>query len=324
MVILVVVFFGSGMFIVEEKERAMILHFGEPKGVGKDRLYMPGWHWAWPKPIDEVVKIPMGQIHAVDSTVGWYNVTKEQEVSGNEPAPGPSLNPGIDGYTLTSDGNIIHARATVRYSIKDPVRYTFDFIRTSNFVQNAVNNALLYASTRYDVDRATRLDKTGFRDMVLTKASELANAYQLGVEIDPKYSSVDIRPPRQVKDAFESVLSADVDRQRMINEAEGKANEMLSRAKGEAEAVISGARADATRILTSTESDADSFKSQLPRFQANPKLFLDRRMAEFMQRALTNSDSKFLLSDPSGKSSELRLLLNREPLKPAPVATGQP
>ena len=70
MVILVIVFFGSGIFSVPPQEKAIILRFGKPVGTTVDQLLGPGLHWAFPNPIDEVVKIPIGQIQAVTSTVG--------------------------------------------------------------------------------------------------------------------------------------------------------------------------------------------------------------------------------------------------------------
>src|SRR6266704_5647549 len=147
MVALVIVFLGSGFFTVGTQEKAVILRFGKPVGEGEEALLGPGLHWAWPPPIDEVVKIPIGQVQTVQSTIGWYATTAAREAAGAEPAPGTSLNPATDGYLLTADGNIIHARGTLRYRISEPgLRYEFDFVNASNLVQNAFNGALIYAA----------------------------------------------------------------------------------------------------------------------------------------------------------------------------------
>src|SRR5580692_8572736 len=58
MVILVVVFFCSGFFTVGPQERKVILRLGRPVGEGAGALLGPGSHWAFPRPIDEVVRIP--------------------------------------------------------------------------------------------------------------------------------------------------------------------------------------------------------------------------------------------------------------------------
>src|SRR5688572_32631735 len=105
MVGLVIVFFFSGIFTVPSGERAIVLRFGKPVGVGEQQLLGPGLHWSFPSPIDEVVRIPTGEIQSVRSTAGWYQTTPEEEAAGNEQPRSSTLNPAVDGYTLTSDGN---------------------------------------------------------------------------------------------------------------------------------------------------------------------------------------------------------------------------
>ena len=72
MVVLVIVFLGSGFFKVDPQEKAVMLHFGKPVGEGTKALLGPGLHWSLPYPIDEVVKIKFSEIQKVTSTVGWY------------------------------------------------------------------------------------------------------------------------------------------------------------------------------------------------------------------------------------------------------------
>ena len=93
MVGLVVVFLGSGFFTVGPQERAVVLRFGKPVGVGEKALLGPGSHFALPYPIDEVVRIPITQVQTVKSSVGWYATSAAMEAAGTEPPPGPSLNP---------------------------------------------------------------------------------------------------------------------------------------------------------------------------------------------------------------------------------------
>ena len=58
MLILVGLFFASGIFRVQENEKAIVLTFGKIRGTGaEERILTSGLHWAWPAPIDEIVKI---------------------------------------------------------------------------------------------------------------------------------------------------------------------------------------------------------------------------------------------------------------------------
>ena len=93
MLLLVLAFLSSGFFTVGPQEKAIILRFGKPVGEGEKALLGSGLHWSFPYPIDEVVKIPITEIQHVQSTIGWYFTTPEQELSGAELPAGPSLTP---------------------------------------------------------------------------------------------------------------------------------------------------------------------------------------------------------------------------------------
>ena len=97
---LIILFFASGIFTVGPQEVAIKLLFGASTGTGNDALLQPGLHWSFPYPVNEIVKIPKGQVHTVVSSVGWYPVTREQELAGQEPPAGASLNPASDGNVI--------------------------------------------------------------------------------------------------------------------------------------------------------------------------------------------------------------------------------
>jgi membrane protease subunit HflK len=314
MAVLVVVFLGSGIFTVGPQERAIRLNFGKPVGEGERALLGPGLHWAFPYPIDDVIKIPAVQIQQAVSTVGWYAVDPKLAAAGQEPPMNPSLNPAVDGYTLTGDGNIIHVRAVLRYRVTDPIQYYFNFTNAAVFVTNALDNAILYASAKYTVDDALRRDLTGFRERVFNRVAQLVQEQKLGVSIEP--SDIVTIPPRQVKEAFDEVSKAENERSTKINDAQGYANGLLSKARGEATAIKNAGLTDRARLVAGVNAEARYFQDLLPQYQKNPSLFTSRLQAETLGRVLTNAQDKFFLPErPDGKPRELRLQLGREPLK---------
>ncbi len=320
MAVLIVLFFASGVFTVPPQEKAVIFRFGKP--ISPDQLLGPGLHWSFPSPIDEVVRIPIGQLQTVRSTVGWYGTTAEIEASGQEPPARPSLNPIVDGYTLTGDGNIIHIRATMRYRISDPLVYVFNFVSASNVVQSALDNALFYASAQFTVDKALRKDVVGLKEKILARVNELINQQKLGIVLDPL--DIAVSPPLFVKPFFNEVTSAEQEQGTAINTAQGYANALLSRAIGESNQVVNAGQTDRTRLLQSVRSEADTLTARLPGYQKNPRLFEQRLLTETWQRILTNAQDKYFLPDRAdGGSRELRLLLNREMQKPAVTQTNQ-
>jgi membrane protease subunit HflK len=324
MIGLVIVFFASGIFTVGSQEKAIILRFGKPVGAGPDQLLGPGLHWSWPSPIDEVVKVSIGELNEVRSTSGWYATTPEAEASGTEPAANPSLNPASDGYTITSDGNIVHARATIRYRVADPIKYTMGFVQASNVVQDIINEALFFASSQFTVDQALTSDRLGFQEKVLARVRQVVADRDLGITIEN--GEVRIIPPRYTKTAFDAALTAEIERRKAIEDANAYAGRVLSAAGGEADALINAGQTDRTRLTQAVAAEAQYYKNQLPHYEANPALFMARLQNETLARVMTNVEDKYFLQQPAnGKAPEIRLLLNREPKKPvAPEDQAKP
>ena len=315
MVLMVLAFFGSGFFTVGPAEKGIILRFGKPVGEAQNQeLLGAGLHWSFPYPIDEVVKIPITEQQIIHSSVGWYATTPEQELSGAEMPAGPSLNPAVDGYAITADRNIIHTRATLRYHIERPVHYVFDFVSASNTVQNALNNALLYTAAHYAVDDILTRDVAGFQEAVLQRVGDLTEQYRLGIVIDQ--CEVQSIAPRQLKGIFSEVTTARENRNKLINEARSYENKVLNRSSGQAFAITSEAATASGNSVKSINAEAKRFGDLLPKYQSNPGLFMQVAFLQTVSQIMTNSEKWIQPTADTGKSTQVRLMLNREPPQP--------
>jgi len=310
-------FVCSGVFVVGPQEKAIVLRFGKPVGEGERGLLGPGLHWAFPYPIDEVVRIPAGRLHTVRSNVGWYALTAAQEAVGAEPPPRPSLNPATEGYVLTGDGNIIHVRGTLRYRINEPgLKYVLGFVNASNLIQQAFNNALVWATARYTVDNILTHDFTGYRETVEKRLNEIITQQQLGISVDQ--IALTPIPPRQLTNQFGAVLQADLQRNRGLNEARSYANQTVSRAQADASSRKNAAQTERAQMVKFVAAEAKRFTNLLPAYKSNPALFVEQQRAEAVKQIVTNAQTdKIVLPNRSGgKPRELRVQFNREPLKP--------
>jgi len=312
MIGLVVIFLGSGFFTVEPNEVAVKLRFGKPVGTGEDRILQQGLHWSPPSPIGEIVKIPIGETRSVVATNCWYAVTPEMEISGQLPYATSSLRPGVDGYAITSDENIIHARADAKYLISDPVAFKFDFLDVEDLLRNALNNALLFAAAQTTADDALYRHRVGFKDRVRLRFLSNIQKAQLGIRLQ----SLDVQtfPPMFVKEAFDQVTQTEQAVSQMRNEAEGDAAQTLRRAQGEAQAIINQGMSRSNLITSRVIADAKVFEQLKPHYEANPQFFRSRLLIERMGRILTQANDTWLLPRVApGQTQELRLQLNREP-----------
>jgi modulator of FtsH protease HflK len=317
MLLLVGLFLASGFFTVGPQERAIIVRLGRPLGEGQKALLGPGLHYSLPYPIDEYIKVPITAIQKVKSTVGWFAVTPAQEVAGEDRAPLPvssPMNPEVDSYVLTADNNIVHARGTLTYHIADPVGYVFNFVNASNAVVDALDNALVFTASQFKVDDILNRDVAGFKVAVQRRAKSLVDQENLGIEVEE--CDIETRSPRQLQDAFNNVLKAEVAKHKVLDEAHIYENQTTNRASADAQSRVNAAESDRARLVNDVKSQADRFNDVLPKYRSNPDLFAQQRLTETMARVLTNAQDKIFLSDAgNGKARELRLLLNREPPK---------
>ncbi len=318
MILLVCLFIGSGFFTVGPQEQAIIIRLGRPVGEGQKALLGPGLHWSLPYPIDEYRKVPITAIQKVTSTVGWFAITPEQELVGLDKMAVPAgtpMNPLVDGYVLTADKNILHARATLTFHISDPIAYLFNFANASNAVQNALDNALLYTASRFTVDDILTRDRVGFNEAVRKRVVQLVQQnnqdQDLGIEVEQ--CLVESRAPRQLQTAFEDVIKAAQTGEKARLDGNKYANQVMAKASADAQSRKNVAESDRTRLVNDIRSQAERFSELLPKVRENPSLFAQQRLAETLAKILPNLEYKIYVTEGAeGKPKELRITTNKD------------
>ena len=306
---LVIALFFSCAFQVKQNEVAVVLRFGRPVGDTPDeRVKRAGLHWSLPFPIDEVVKIPLGESSVARSTIAWYLQSDADAAAGVKPDELDRLTPGRDGHVITADGNILHVRAELRYRISDPAAFVFNFRNPTNLLVNLLNNSVHWAAVRTTVDNALYKDVDGFRNSVRLRLSQLIELAHLGVRIDQL--EVQTVAPQFVKRAFDMVIAAGLDRDKRVKEAQGDAEKITREAVGEAARAIDTAKSSGNALVQGLAADARSFNDQLGEYRKSPSLVRTRLQLATIGRVFTNAADKWYL--PAGVT-ELRLNLSREP-----------
>lgn len=270
MVIVLVWFLASGIFTVEQDEQALVLLFGKVQGQPGSRILEPGLHFAFPEPVNEIIRVPTRKIQSLNIENFWYFQTEQEKISGTPGRVGPDLNPVQDGYTLTrnekitgieeSDYNIVHARWQLNYRIDNlesffrNVMYTpprpgelfNDVLKVfvDPVLQSLASDAIVATMVNYSIDEA------------IVSAPDIASNVQRLLqdkleEIDSGISVVSMQVigritwPRQVDDAFQSSIKAQQESKRMVLEARGRADSILSAAGGpRAEQLLTELRKD--------------------------------------------------------------------------------
>jgi membrane protease subunit HflK len=279
--VVALIWLGSGFFIVQEGQQAVITQFGKYQStVGA------GFNWRLPYPIQRHEVVVVTQIRSVD--VGRDIVIKATGLR--------------DSAMLTEDENIVEIKFAVQYRLSDARAYLFESKDPAAAVVQAAETAVreVVGKMKMDMALAEERDQIGPRVRVLMQT--ILDRYKVGVEIVAiNLQQSGVRPPEQVQAAFDDVLKAGQERERAKNEAQAYANDVVPRAVGSASRLKEEADAYKARIIAQAQGDAQRFSSVLTEYQKAPQVTRDRMYTDAMQQVYTNV-TKVLVESRNGSN----------------------
>ena len=317
MVAAIVGFLLKSIFVVEPHEVGVLLRFGRlvTDADGKF-LLAPGSHFSLPAPIDERLRLPKTRQRSVESTAFWAPPPVDEK------EPPPALKPGLELYTLTGDTSMVHTRWAARYSIAEPLTFAFafgpgtdEFREFDQVLRVLLHQAVTHAAAGLGIDDVWRNRDDRFRQRVEELLRAQVAALGLGIAIERVDLLAQPTPPRQVKAAFASVMQAETDRSRLVQEAQGAASQTLSQAKSEAAGIVSRAHAYRQAQVSRAAGDYKYYESQLEQFRRQPTLIRQGLYDETLRRVLRQVEYLFVVTGEPGEV--LRLDLGPDKRKPA-------
>ena len=308
---LLIAFCVSGSFFVRENEQALVLRFGKMVGQPGQELIDSGqWHWAWPAPIDEVVRIPVKKNIRVESSTFWFSeeVTTSGENSFADDAE--TLYPGQGGYMLTGDVNIIHLKTVAICQIVNPIAYYLSHAKGENeqILKSIMDAATLEVLANWKMDQALYSKVDQLQQALIERTNQKLFSLKLGVGVKAFYIEKST-PPRAVISAFDEVLVSEMNKDTIIDDAFSYASRTINIAEGNASKMVEQANLAKSKQLSSLKADVFYFESLLKEYQNYPESTLVTIYNKMISEALAKAGERFIL--PKG-SDELRLLLNRE------------
>jgi len=330
MFVILVLFLCSGIFQVEQSEVGLVLRFGEFVGPKADPTRGPGVHWAWPYPIDEVVKVPVKHLRRLTVFAFWPKRRESIRAPGEEEAVySGSLAPDDHGYAITADKNLVHSVWSVRYQIEDPVAYLRTLAvpnqqaleenekKLAQFVSLWLQSAVIHVTGRYLVDDVLRGErKERFRADVEGQLVETVAKQRVGIRIEQVLLKR-IVPPGDVVSAFNAVVRAEQTVGHQMQNARNYAGKLREQAMGEAAERVNDAEHYAKRITRKAKADAAYQSSLLDECEGDREkleLLVRRQQIEGAADFLASAMEKVVLRVHRGEGErELRLLINRDP-----------
>jgi len=301
-IIIVIVIIGIGfssIFVVDQKEEAVVLLLGK-----FNRIEEPGLHFKLPFGIEKSFNIPTQMV-------------LKQEFGFRVEEPGvTTIFSGQDfpeeSIMLTGDLNIVDVEWIIQYRIADPYKWLFkveDQAKTIKDISQSTVNQLVGDRAILDVIGAERANIESYGQDMMNK---LFTKYDLGIRITTVKLQNIVPPAGPVQNAFEDVNKAIQDRSRLINEGKEAYNAAIPRARGEAEKMVQEAEGYAVQRTNKAEGDVARFLKVMAEYKMNPAVTRTRLYYEMFEDVFKGAEGTDLID---------KNLQNFIPFKPL---TGQP
>lgn len=280
-VVAVLIWLGTGFFIVQEGQQAVITQFGKYNStVGA------GFNWRLPYPIQRHELVFVTQIRSVD--VGRDVVIKATGLR--------------ESAMLTEDENIVEIKFAVQYRLNDARAFLFESKNPADAVVQAAETAVREVVGKMKMDSALSEERDQIAPRVRTMMQTILDRYKVGIEVvGINLQQGGVRPPEQVQAAFDDVLKAGQERERAKNEAQAYANDVIPRAVGAASRLKEEADAYKSRIVAQAQGDSQRFKSVLAEYQKAPQVTRDRMYIDAMQQ-IYSSVTKIMVDSKQGSN----------------------
>ncbi|MBI1814662.1 MAG: FtsH protease activity modulator HflK [Deltaproteobacteria bacterium] len=295
----------SGIYIIAPDERGIVLRFGR---VVREAEPGPGYHLPWP--FEEVMKPAVTQIRKEE--FGF------RTVSVGPPARYRDVDP--EALMLTGDENIVKLQFIVQFKVKTgatgATEFLFNVRDPEGTVRDAAEAAMREVLGRNAIDNALTEGKEQIQQDAQALLQHILDEYQVGLEV-VTLKLQDVDPPDQVSDAFKDVISAQQDKERLINEARGYANDVVPKARGQAAQLINEAEGYSAAKIQDASGAAQRFIALQQEYEKAKDVTRLRLYIETMEQVLPRMN-KILLDDVAGKQVVPYLPLDQViKLKPA-------
>ena len=305
--IAVLIWVGSGFYIVDASQRGVVLRFGK-----KVEVTESGPRWHLPFPVETVEIVNLSQVRTVE--VGYRENVKNKILK--------------ESLMLTDDENIIDIQFAVQYFLSDPADYLFNNRMPDENVRQAAETAIREVVGKSKMDFVLYEGREQVAATATKLMQEILDRYKSGILIS-KLTMQNAQPPEQVQAAFDDAVKAGQDRERQKNEGQAYANDVIPRASGTAARLIQESQGYKQSVIANAEGDASRFRTILVEYEKAPAVTRERMYLDMMQQVMGNiskvmvdqKNGNSLLYLPLDKLMETSRSTGAAPSSPAPVTS---
>jgi len=285
--VIVLIWLGSGVFIVQEGQRAVVTSFGR-----YSHTVDAGFQWRFPYPFQAHETVNVTQLRSTE--VGRNSVSQATGLK--------------DSSMLTQDENIVDIRFTVQYRLTDARAFLFENRDPESAVTLAAESAVREIVGKNKIDSVLYEQRDAIASQLVKSVQAQLDRLNTGILV-VNVNVQSVQPPEQVQAAFEDTLKAGQDGDRLKKEGQAYASSEIPKAQGTSARLRQEAEGYKSRIVSQAEGDADRFARQLVEYQKAPQVTRDRLYIDTMREVYSNVTK--VMIDAHNNASLLQLPLDR-------------
>jgi len=209
---------------------------------------------------------------------------------------------------LTKDENIVDVTVSAQYRIANLKDFVLNVKDPESSLRQATESALRHVVGDNTLDQTLTVGRQDIAMRVGERLQSYLDLYQTGLNVQ-QVNIEKTDPPAAVKDAFDDVVAAREDKERLQNEAERYALSIVPEARGQAQARIQDAEGYRKQVVANAEGEVVRFNKLLAEYQKAPEVTRDRLYIDAMQSVLSNSTK--IMVDVEGGNNLLYLPLDK-------------
>ncbi|NOZ26676.1 MAG: FtsH protease activity modulator HflK [Chloroflexi bacterium] len=279
--IALILWLATGIYQVQPGEEGVVRTLGRYTGTTSS-----GLHYRLPWPIQTVTVVDVESI-------------RRMEVGFRTTASGDKREELSEALMLTEDENIVQVELLVQYRVGDVRAFVFNVQEPERVLRTTTEVALRSAVGQMTIDAVITEERARVQEETRTFLARLLKEYGTGILVtDVRLQVAD--PPAEVRDAFQEVVRARADRERLINESQAYQNDVVPRARGEKQKLIEEAAAFKEKQVLQATGDAERFLSILKEYRLAPEVTRERMHIEALETVLARVELILLDTGTSG------------------------
>lgn len=239
----------SSIHIIDESERGVVLRFGE-----YHRTMTPGFKLTLPAPVENVLTVDVSRVRSLENS----------------------------SRMLTGDENLIDLAYAVQYRVLEPEKFLFNVNQPEVSLAHAADSSIREIVGTNNMDFILEIGRGQIALDTQQLLEEIIDRYDSGIEIT-SFNLQEVRPPQQVRQAFDDVVRAREDQIRFANEAQAYANQEVPEARGRAARILEEAEGYRDAKIAQATGEADRFLALLEEYQQAPEVTRERLYIEALE-----------------------------------------